>query len=329
MANRCASSSVGYEQHRAEETWWSLCSDGVSPLRYVIRVADGVAKAQDIKEVHLAQVAHLENASTELDERHKEVAACSTEKQKKSVASQNRRTGIRPINFAVRGFVLREVMDLERGKKPSLHSRGPFRVSDCRSEYIFAIEDLLSGEKEESRGRRLKLCRNSDFEVTEELKEHLAYQDGELLVVERFEDTRRNAGTVELQVKWRSFTKTLREDFPVMLQEYLDYVGSSGTARNRRIVASIHPILFLFRGHCPWALMHVGANFLLCATVQAIKPSSTTSIPGTGNQARQAYMTAARSLGPQVGSGQCATVSGAKITVQPIFTRVESRRRWS
>lgn len=52
----------------------------------------------------------------------------------------------------------------------------------------------------------LKLFRNSDYEVAEYLKEHLSNQDGELLVVECFDDIRRIAGLVYLQVKWFGFT---------------------------------------------------------------------------------------------------------------------------
>ena len=40
-------------------------------------------------------------------------------------------------------------------------------------------------------GGGLKLFRNSDFNVTEEIREHLEYQEGELLMVDSFEDVRK------------------------------------------------------------------------------------------------------------------------------------------
>lgn len=47
-------------------------------------------------------------------------------------------------------------------------------------------------------GRRLKFFRNKDFEVTEEVRNHLAYQENELLVVKSFDDIRMDGGIVEL-----------------------------------------------------------------------------------------------------------------------------------
>lgn len=44
----------------------------------------------------------------------------------------------------------------------------------------------------ESDHRRLKFFRNKDFEVTEIFRDHLVYQENELLVVEMFDDIRLN-----------------------------------------------------------------------------------------------------------------------------------------
>ena len=54
----------------------------------------------------------------------------------------------------------------------------------------------MDSTKQEFHGRRLKLFRSKDFEVTDEVLNHLAYQSGELLVVESFIDIRRKQGQV-------------------------------------------------------------------------------------------------------------------------------------
>ena len=103
--------------------------------------------------------------------------------------------------------MLRGMLRHERNRKPALRWMGPYRVVECRSNYIFLVEDLCSGKTQEVHGRRLKFFRNKDFEVDEEVLNHIAYQTGELLVIDKFLDIRRNKATVELLIKWRGFTE--------------------------------------------------------------------------------------------------------------------------
>ena len=172
----------------------------------------------------------------------------SNKKRKAAVDAHNRKTNIRPINFTNGDYVLRGTIQGKTGRKPSLKWYGPFRVVECRSNYIFVIEDLLTGEKEEAHGRRLRFFRNSVFNVTEELKHHLMYQKGELLLIESFTGIRRKVTDVELRVKWRGLPEeesdwttlaTLKEDVPTLVDEYLDHLKGAGTPRERRIAASI------------------------------------------------------------------------------------------
>jgi len=184
---------------------------------------------------------------TAMDQMHKEVAALSEKKRQSSIDSYNRKVGVRSVNFSEGDFVLRGVLQRERGRKPSLRWKGPHRVVECRSDYIFLIEDLLSSKKEEVHGRRLKFYRNKDFEVSEALKDHLSYQQNELLVIERYDDIRRYHGDVELKVKWRGFSEdeqdwvslsTLREDVPALVADFFEYVDKQGTQRQRRLVST-------------------------------------------------------------------------------------------
>ena len=124
---------------------------------------------------------------------------------------------------------------------------GPYRFTEYRSEYVFLVEDLVNGKKQEVHGRRLKFFRNKDFQVSQELLNHLSYQEGELLVVEAFTDIRRKQGVTELQVKWRGFDavksdwvslSSLREDVPDLLEEYLQEIQKTVTNRQRTIAKS-------------------------------------------------------------------------------------------
>lgn len=183
-----------------------------------------------------------------LENMHKQIELTSSKKRKSAIDAHNRKTNIRPIDFTEGDFVLRGVLHGKTGRKPSLKWHGPFRVAECRSDFIFVIEDLLTGKKEESHGRRLRFFRNSSFNVTEEILHHLAYQKGELLVIEDFTGIRRHGTKIELRVKWRGFPDsesdwnnygTLVEDVPDMVREYLDELRRSGTKREKALAASI------------------------------------------------------------------------------------------
>ena len=84
--------------------------------------------------------------------------------------------------------------------------------------------------------------------MTEELKNHLSYQKGELLLIENFSGIRRKGTKFEIRVKWRGFPEEesdwtkiehLREDVPEMLDQYLNDLRVSGTPRERKIASSI------------------------------------------------------------------------------------------
>lgn len=152
------------------------------------------------------------------------------------------RTGVRPINFTKGDFVLKA--DAKRGKKLRLTWLGPYRVTECKSDYLFEVEDLLTHEKATAHGRRLKHFRNADFEVTTDVTHHLEYQRGELMVIESFEDVRMTDGKAECLVKWRGFSNSendwltaelLEEDVPELYKEYLEDLARTGTKRQRTI----------------------------------------------------------------------------------------------
>lgn len=183
-----------------------------------------------------------------MENMHIDVATRSSGNRELDVAAHNWKTNVRPISFTTGDFVLRGLRHHERGQKPSLKWEGPFRVESCISDYIFNIETIISGKKEKSHGRRLKLFRNRNFEVTEELVNQLSYQEGKLLFIEDFIGIRKLQVVIEIRVQWKGFkedetdwvsVKTLREDVPVMLEKYLQDLCGKGTPRQRKIEASI------------------------------------------------------------------------------------------
>lgn len=110
--------------------------------------------------------------------------------------------------------------------------------------YLLEVMNVVTNKRPIVHGRRLKFFFNKDYDVTEEVKEHFSYQEGELLLIEFFEDICQIEGQIELQVKWRVFDatenawlqlETLREDVPDLLKESLEETVKTGTTRERTL----------------------------------------------------------------------------------------------
>eukprot|EP00171_Calliarthron_tuberculosum_P005938 IDg5938t1 len=136
----------------------------------------------------------------------------------------------------------------QKGNKAVLKWLGPFRVTACRPHNIFQIENLITSKKEEAHARRLKLFRNKDYKVTEELKNHLAYQPDELFLIDKSNDIRKKNGVHQVLVSWKGFgieerdwvdIDLLQQNVPNMLNSYFEDIGNNGTPRQRKAVRSI------------------------------------------------------------------------------------------
>lgn len=219
-----------------------------SPLLSVKETQSTLTNIKTVSEARTRQLLKIRQLETAMQSMHRDVTLRVTKKREAAVISHNRRTGVREVNFTVGDYVLRGLVPRERRRKPSLKWRGPFRVTKCHSDYVFEIEDLLTGKRQDAHGRRLKFFRNKDFEVSEDVRNHIAYQENELLVIEDLEDIRKTADEVQLLVKWRGFESeendwvslpSLREDVPELVQEYLQTAAKEGTPRQRKIAQSL------------------------------------------------------------------------------------------
>ena len=213
-----------------------------SPVSAIATTVKGARVVHSLSETRLESILKTISMHEKFQNMHRDVEKSSNRRRKNSVAAHNRRTNVRPVDFTTGDFVLRG--ETRSGPKLRLKWTGPYKVIECQSDLLFRIEELGTGRKFTSLGRRLKLFRNADYEITEDTLNHLEYQKGELLVIEMFEDIHERQGQVELEVKWRGFDKAendwisldiLQEDVPDMLAEHLDDVLINGTPRQRSI----------------------------------------------------------------------------------------------
>ena len=93
----------------------------------------------------------------------------------------------------------------------------PLRVLSCRDNYVFEIQNLLNQKTQLAHGRRLKFFRNSELNITEEIEEHLQYQDNQLLVVEDLEDIRMTDNGLENVSSGRDSVKQSLTGYPMII----------------------------------------------------------------------------------------------------------------
>jgi hypothetical protein len=178
----------------------------------------------------------------------KQVAGLTSKASETRVALHNTRTGVRRINFDVGDNVLSGVLTREKGRKTDVCRKGPFCVTARKSDFLFEVRHLLKDKKSVVHGTRLKFFRNRDWEVTDAAKEHIAYLDDELCVIDHFIDLRQRDDAVELRVFWKGFENgnatwepyaAMLEDVPDMLRNYLQYVSRTGTLAKKQLAASL------------------------------------------------------------------------------------------
>lgn len=217
-----------------------------TPVGAIVTKHGQATRVHNIEHTRLEAIMNTKATHAALENMHRQCAALSDLRRRQSVNSHNLKTNVRPVNFTTGDFVLRG--DPKRGKKLQLTWRGPFKVTECRSEFLFEIEDLLTKQRSVAHGRRLKHFRNSEFEITEDVTHHLEYQQGELLVIDNFDDIREKDGQVECLVRWKGFSdeerdwvayETLKEDVPDLIREFLDDTIKSGTKRQRQLATRL------------------------------------------------------------------------------------------
>jgi transposase InsO family protein len=133
-------------------------------------------------------------------------------------------------NFDVGDYVLYTVVSKERGKLQA-RKMGPARISAVKSEWVYEVEDLITGQTEEMHASRLEFYADRRLHISEELKEQLRYGSRAYEVDKILEVRRAGAGGWQGLVKWAGFSRDeatwehlemLCEDVPELVEQLLD-----------------------------------------------------------------------------------------------------------
>ena len=122
---------------------------GYLPKRPLLRAMpfQDLHHAQSENEVAARQLIGINTLQNALNAMRREVVVISSAQRKRNVELYNRKTNVRSINLQVGEFVLvRKVRSSEH--KLDFTWRGRRRVTECRSDSVYEVENLLSGRRE-------------------------------------------------------------------------------------------------------------------------------------------------------------------------------------
>ena len=115
-------------------------------------------------------------------------------------------TNVTAINFDIGDFVLIGCPQPQKVNKLTVTCTGPARVLGFTTPLVAKIQNLVDGKLRDIHVSRLKFYNSATLDVTEELKEHLTYQQKSLYLVEEFKEVRRSSRRrFDVLVSWVGF----------------------------------------------------------------------------------------------------------------------------
>ncbi|ETO60594.1 hypothetical protein F444_21235 [Phytophthora nicotianae P1976] len=157
---------------------------------------------------------------------HKKVITARSKQTKRN--QRKPKHAVKP-NFDVGDFVLRSRVDQKHNDKLLVTWIGPYQVVQAE-ENSFRVRHLVTGAEQDVHSSRLKFYADKSFEVTEEVREHVASQ-GIILTVAALLEHRWNSNKREFEIlvsweglepiddSWESMT-SLYKDIPAMVRNY-------------------------------------------------------------------------------------------------------------
>lgn len=124
-------------------------------------------------------------------------------KREAALISQNQKTGVRQASFTVVYYMLHGPGLWARRLNPSLTENNLYYVKTCHLDYVFEIENPFTCKRQNPHGRRPKLARKNDFEISKDPSSYIEYQKSDLVITEKFGNIYRAADKVRPLVKWR------------------------------------------------------------------------------------------------------------------------------
>jgi uncharacterized membrane protein YgcG len=188
--------------------------------------------AEDVGRMDLRDMCsrHVRETATSIHECWLKAESAQQRRQAANAAQREREVAGRrqqPAQFQIGDFVL--VLCMIPRNKLRARWLGPSRVVDTVNSNVYVIEDLLTSKQTTVHAQRLKPFAEADFEVTEDVRNSIAY-DSQFYVDDILDWREDDTGSIELRVRWLGFeasedtwepVERLHEDVPTLVTRFL------------------------------------------------------------------------------------------------------------
>jgi hypothetical protein len=197
----------------------------------------GSVKTATLSEIVANRKVNVTKLKLALDEMHQRTKKANEAARASGRQARNAKRGTAMAQFDIGDYVL--YADVWQHTRDKLRVKwcGPAQVTATSSNWIFEIQNLITGEQREAHASRLKFYADASLEVTAELLKHVAH-NSEGHVVDQLLEARYNAKDKqhELKVHWRGLdvVEDSWEPAAVLLQDVPAAVKAFVRAHSRQ-----------------------------------------------------------------------------------------------
>ncbi|KAE8888738.1 hypothetical protein PF005_g5317 [Phytophthora fragariae] len=135
----------------------------------------GPVKVTTLEAIQSAQRENVERLQRALEDMHKRSSQINADIRAASRANRDNKRGTTLAQFDIGDFVLYADVWQHTRSKLRVKWCGPAQVVDTVSNWIFVIQNLVTGQRREAHASRLKFYADNSLNVTEDLLLHIAH----------------------------------------------------------------------------------------------------------------------------------------------------------
>jgi hypothetical protein len=204
----------------------------------------GAMDSVTLESIQATQRQNVVKLQAALEDLHRRVSKTNKATRAAGRATTNNKKGAAMAQFDIGDYVLYADVWQHKRSKLSVKWCGPAQVKATVSNWIFEIENLITGQRREAHASRLKFYADVSLHVSEDLLRHVAHNSEGHVVAEllnaRYTPTLKQH---EIEVRWRGLSDaedlwepatTLLQDVPTVVRTFVKKYGQRSAVRALR-----------------------------------------------------------------------------------------------
>ncbi|GMF45863.1 unnamed protein product [Phytophthora fragariaefolia] len=227
---------------------------GVAPITAMMGLAamgpsdsiavPGALDSVTLESIQATQRQNVVKLQTALEDLHRRVSKANKATRAAGRSTMNNKKGAAMAQFDIGDYVLYADVWQHTRSKLRVKWCGPAQVTATVSNWIFEIENLITGQRREAHASRLKFYADASMDVSEHLLRHVAHNSEGHVVAEllnaRYNPTLKQH---EIELRWRGLSEaedslepaiTLLQDVPTVARAFVKKYSQRSAVRALR-----------------------------------------------------------------------------------------------